>query len=1275
MQFSKSISILVVFALFSAMTSSTVFAALADIATEESQWQVEFPQPTVREVEIDEDWFDFGVLSLTVRLSSAPPAPVRVMTHIVNGDDWYFRSRETVWLSDTRPHKIHLNITPLSNDWLPAGHMRTWDGYLTWKIKTLGLKAFCEKKWKGSIRVENVELQERKLSRSTLDARNRIVGFSTSSSPAQVGQVFEVSFRFQDGHRNPFDPEEADVQAVFLAPSGKQESVPAFFYQNYVDRPQLGDRKLVPVGPAVWKVRYCPEEQGTYKYYVTVDGRWKLSSARQQIETIAPEAPKSVTSFQPTEKDLREFLYPAESHPTGQRYELRDGVWAYNPDTPSPDASPAWRTSIEWTDKWGGFHGPGRYNLEQAWEMDLTIRNGEAAGISFPLVFADREELYEQRKYNWLSNPLNQELGGSLQTPHDYFSTPDTSRLVALRGRYSVARWGASPAVSRFVMRNDVPAERGVDWCAEVASLLGEGPPPLKPLLSAHPQSMPIVERRVLSDFEKDTIAWSAETRISPLSKVASPRSGQCDGALTASTVFPGELALSTVLDESIWGHDVLAFDLHVPEGAPNYLRPMIYLYDGDWWWYEALLDPLVRPGDWTKFTVDLSDKSKRWKPRGHARPWNTYLLGRIQRIGVRVFGFGESKYTGPICIDNVELWKTGRQAFLDKQQLSITRISANADQVSRYSKFEVTFNLSKTYNNPFDPREADIVAEFISPSGNIQTIPAFFYMGYNREKRTNPKTKKEEEHLLPEGSPCWKLRFTPTEIGVYDYVIRVRGSNKLDGKKHSFTSVDSDDPGFVRISKKDPLYFEFDNGDFYYPFGHNVRSPSDSRKPYPYDFTFNKDLGTYLYDEYFARMAEAGENWSRVWMATWWCGLEWRKDWYGYHGIGRYNVENAWRLDYIMDLAEKHNLYLQVVTMNHGQLSTKIDKDWHNNPMNVQNGGFLDIKKSHSFYSNPKARELVKQRLRYTVARWGYSKNLLAWELSSENEFTYEYWPLAERMKDGQDIVPPQIVKWHADMANYVRQIDPWGHIVSTHYAHPWRGAAIWRLPEIDFVQTNAYTAFRELGYFRSGLAKVVDNFYYQRTRPFNKPSLVAEYGWQWNNAPSDNLDAELHNGPWIMYTTPLSGSVGFWWWLHIHFQDRYQHYRAFANYIEGEDRRGLNLVQSRCSVKSKENSLSARGLQNDQMAYVWVFYGLYRKQGRVYRGVSQPTLKNIPLVSGAGLTIPGLKDGTYNVEFWDTYEGVITDEQEIVFSDGVLQIDLPPVQNDLALKVKLKQ
>jgi len=601
--------------------------------------------------------------------------------------------------------------------------------------------------------------------------------------------------------------------------------------------------------------------------------------------------------------------------------------------------------------------------------------------------------------------------------------------------------------------------------------------------------------------------------------------------------------------------------------------------------------------------------------------------------------------------------------------------VQPNAVTIPRYGKFELTFRLSETFANPFDPESADIVGHFTAPSGRKSSVPAFFYGEYERHLVDG------SEVLTPKGQPCWKIRFTPTEdrtpkpdnpkefipIGRYAYSVTVNGRELPAITDQTFVCIPSDKRGFVRRSKGDGRYFELSTGQFFYPIGMNLRSPSDNRKPYATDYPLPEGKGTYIYDEYYKKLADAGMNWARIWQCPWWCGLEWTRKWPGYQGLGRYNMENAWRFDYVLEQAAARGIYVQACLTNHGQITIEknIDRQWDTNPLNADLGEGGPLNRAAEFYTNDQARKYFRQRLRYIVARWGYSPHLMAWALFSEMEFTELYWRDANGRNDNEGHVRcAPLANWVGEMAAYLKRIDPFRHLVTTHFSHPWRGFDAWSRPELDIVQSNAYSAFGQLGgnFKRAGrVDRAIERYYEHYMRRYDRPVLIAEYGGHWMRNPADTLNAELHAGIWTSLTTPLAGCTGYWWWLHVHYTDQYHHYRAAARYMAGEDRRGQDLRTVTIPVSSSGGYLRARALKSDRVAYIWLY------DPRIIR-----SLDAAAPIEGARIDVHGMTDGRYRVEFWNTYTGEITARRDLATDGRILRIELPTVDKDLALKVK---
>lgn len=85
------------------------------------------------------------------------------------------------------------------------------------------------------------------------------------------------------------------------------------------------------------------------------------------------------------------------------------------------------------------------------------------------------------------------------------------------------------------------------------------------------------------------------------------------------------------------------------------------------------------------------------------------------------------------------------------------------------------------------------------------------------------------------------------------------------------------------------------------------------------------------------------------------------------------------------------------------------------------------------NFATDPTAKEYQKRWLRYAVARWGHSPAIMAWELFNEVEWV-------DAVQTDRDW--PTVICWHAEMAAFLRELDPYHHLVTT--------SAAWEQPEL---------------------------------------------------------------------------------------------------------------------------------------------------------------------------------------------------------------------------------
>jgi hypothetical protein len=229
----------------------------------------------------------------------------------------------------------------------------------------------------------------------------------------------------------------------------------------------------------------------------------------------------------------------------------------------------------------------------------------------------------------------------------------------------------------------------------------------------------------------------------------------------------------------------------------------------------------------------------------------------------------------------------------------------------------------------------------------------------------------------------------------------------------------------------------------------------------------------------------------------------------------------------------------------------------------------------------------------------------------------------------------------------------------------------------ELDYVQSNAYSTFAWLG---GNPAQYPDNMvgapaamraYYDRFMGrYNRPVLIGEWGGHWMHNTKDILDSELHTGLWAQAMTPMGGATGFWWWLHVHYNDRYGEFAALARFLSGEDLRGI--------TEELENGRTVRfippaGANHPRLA-MGVGDGKKRAYAWIYDRRAPWGDEDKAPVEGARLELHGLSEGTYEVEFWDPFKGERAGTGQFAARGGPLTVTLPKFRRELAVKVRWK-
>ena len=435
------------------------------------------------------------------------------------------------------------------------------------------------------------------------------------------------------------------------------------------------------------------------------------------------------------------------------------------------------------------------------------------------------------------------------------------------------------------------------------------------------------------------------------------------------------------------------------------------------------------------------------------------------------------------------------RASLAQDRPAAIGAVSSSAERVPAYSRFELAVDVKATYSNPFDPEDIALDGHFVTPSGKEEVVPGFLWWGYKRSRVNGV------EHLVADGRAGWRIRYCPREPGTHRYWVTLRdGAEHRRSAEGTFTCTASDYPGMVRISPDNPLYFEYDNRQPYFAIGENVCWPGKG--------------GTYDYDMYWKNLADHGANYARLWIGPFDCFTLERKangpeD---QAGLGRIDLAGAWRIDYVLDLAERRGIRVMFCIDSFNSLRIRPSYPrWAENPYNAANGG--PLQKPREFFTNPEAKALFKRRLRYIVARWGWQPTVLSWEFWNEVNIIETY-------------ISKDSVAWHREMARYVRGIDPFRHLITTSWAGVGGDPAVDALPEMEYIQSHQYGA-RDCAAFMGRICR-------EKAARFGKPHYFGEFGTG-TRAEGTHEDTEgihLHNGLWSGLLNHAAGTGMLWWW-----------------------------------------------------------------------------------------------------------------------------------------------
>ncbi|MCF7973917.1 MAG: DUF5060 domain-containing protein [Phycisphaerae bacterium] len=345
---------------------------------------------------------------------------------------------------------------------------------------------------------------------------------------------------------------------------------------------------------------------------------------------------------------------------------------------------------------------------------------------------------------------------------------------------------------------------------------------------------------------------------------------------------------------------------------------------------------------------------------------------------------------------------------------------------------------------------------------------------------------------------------------------------------------------------------------------------------------------------------------------------------------LGVYNQVDCFMLDKLVEAAQDHGIYLMLCLLT---------RDLYMKHLADASSRDYDT-----------AIRYARQFMRYAVARWGYATSVAAWEYFNE--------------------IDPGLPtdRFYTEVGHYVESIDIYHHLRATSTWHP--SARDCALPCLDLAQVHRYMRPGTEEAYQDEVAVVLDRAEFLRKNAPNKPSLIAEFGLadaKWGRSDYMKQDSEgvhFHTSLWASAFSGTSGTAMFWWWELLDEQDAYRHYKPLSAFLADVCFAGLGLTGATVS----DGQVRVLGYQGDACAYLWIS----DSRATWWRQVAE-NKRPAPVTEGI-VTIGGLKDGTYQIEWWDTFAGGVLRTDHVSCREGRLQGSMPPFSRDIACKIRPK-
>jgi hypothetical protein len=540
------------------------------------------------------------------------------------------------------------------------------------------------------------------------------------------------------------------------------------------------------------------------------------------------------------------------------------------------------------------------------------------------------------------------------------------------------------------------------------------------------------------------------------------------------------------------------------------------------------------------------------------------------------------------------------RQAFPEGSQQPAAERTA---PVGRYEKLELRVDVKATFQNPYDPDDVDLWAEFTAPSGRARKIWGFY----------NPSN----------WSTLWMVRFAPTETGTWRYVLHVKDrEGEAESKPGTFAVVESKSHGFVKIAANQ-RYFEYADGSPFYGVG------------LWYNDGYESLNGGSITEDGLDSLKQHGANFISFYSSP----LETMGT-----GLGRYDQSRAGRLDRIFEWCEKREMLVSWNIWFHAYFSEAV---WGGGSARYRNNPYRLVTSADGFFNSPEAWKYQEKLLRYMVARWGYSRSLFLWYVVDEINGT-EGWQVGGSESAEQ---------WCRRVHGWLKANDPYGRPTTGTQSG---GIKQWWAGGYEIFDVAAREIYESQGHPMPAGGKPdpagehplkLSYLNYAKQSQdlwngFRKPAVIGECGYDhtYYEPGTPGYLAMYHNALWAGLANGLSSSP-FWWSNGPYTNDSVvtRTLLYFAQFLRGIAFGEGDWKPAALNVSHGDGW----AIEGQRMTFGWV-------------------VNPAGGIAGETFTLPGLEDGDYDVYLYRTWRGQYLEPIAASSAGGALTVTVPELHRE---------